>query len=68
MVGTRADASENSLNFEIKNSAEGLNINDSFVNIEDNLSWNNHMKLKLQVGDAKNNNEDEEELDLDMKL
>ncbi|TMX03718.1 hypothetical protein EJD97_014670 [Solanum chilense] len=68
MVGTRADASENSLNFEIKNSAEGLNINDSFVNIEDNLSGNSNMKLKLQEVDAKNNNEDEVELDLDMKL
>ena len=68
MVGTSADALQNSLNFEGKNSVEGLNIKDSLVNIDDTLSGNSYMQLKLEEGGAKKNNEDEEELDLDLKL
>ena len=68
MVGTRADALQNSLNFEGKNNVEGLNMKDSLVNIDDTLSGNSYMQLKLEEGGAKKNNEDEEELDLDLKL
>ncbi|KAK4708555.1 hypothetical protein R3W88_029480 [Solanum pinnatisectum] len=37
MIGTRVDALENSLNFELKNSAKGLNLKDSPVNIDDKV-------------------------------
>ena len=53
MVGTWADALQNSLNFEGKNNVEGLNIKDSLVNIDDNLSGNNYMQLKLEEGGCK---------------
>ena len=68
MVGTRADALQNSLNFEGKNSVEGLNIKDSLVNIDDILSGNNYMQLKLEERDGEKNNEDEEEFDLDLNF
>ncbi len=45
-----------------------LDRKDSLDNIYYNYSGDNHMKLKLEEGDAEKNNEDEEELDVDLKL
>lgn len=58
MVGTIDDVLENSLSFERKNSADGLNINDSMVNIDDNISVSNYMQLKLDKGNGEKNNEE----------
>ncbi|XP_027768764.1 zinc finger protein 1-like [Solanum pennellii] len=68
MIGTRVDASENSLNSESKNSAKGLDLKDSPINIDDNLDGNSYMQMKLEEADAEKNNEEDEELDLDLKL
>ena len=68
MIGTRVDTSENSVNFERKISAKGLNLKDSLVNIDDNIGWYSYMQMKLEKGDAEKNNEEEEELHLDITL
>ncbi|KAK6775964.1 hypothetical protein RDI58_026965 [Solanum bulbocastanum] len=67
MIGTRVYVLENSLNSESKNSAKGLNLKDSQMNIDDNVCGNCYMQMKFKDGDAEKNNEEEEELDLDLQ-